>query len=161
MAKLTDKLFNRVIEGKLVADSGDELPKELPAVSAVDNGKALVVSGGKWQKGTISGGTQLYKHIISTATNDPIMPDEYNLTLLSTYSSFASVSALATAFGEGKVILLNGKKVVEDVNDGLELISYLPLPNPVLLAIFNYDQTLGYISFSDLGTLTSDSSNPL
>lgn len=53
MAKLTDKLFNRVIEGKFVADSGDELPKELPAVSAVDNGKALVVSGGKWEKGNV------------------------------------------------------------------------------------------------------------
>lgn len=63
MAKLTDKFFNRVIEGKLVADSGDELPKELPAVSASDNGKALVVSGGKWQAGTISGGTKMYLHV--------------------------------------------------------------------------------------------------
>lgn len=65
MAKLTDKLFNRIIEGKFVADSGDELPKELPAVSGSDNGKALVVSGGKWVAGTISGGTKLYKHTLA------------------------------------------------------------------------------------------------
>lgn len=70
MAKLTDKFFNRVIEGKLVADSGDELPKELPAVSGSDNGKALIVSGGKWQTGTISGGTKLYRHIITDTLND-------------------------------------------------------------------------------------------
>ena len=65
MAKLTDKFFNRIIEGKLVADSGDELPKELPAVSGSDNGKALIVSGGKWQAGNISSGTKLYKHKIT------------------------------------------------------------------------------------------------
>ena len=64
MAKLTDKLYNRVIEGKLVAESGDELPKELPSVSAIDNGKVLLVSGGKWQAGSVSGGTQLYKHTL-------------------------------------------------------------------------------------------------
>ena len=72
MAKLQDKMFNRVIEGKFVADSSDELPAELPEVSAIDNGKALVVSGGKWVAGTISGGTKLYKHTISFANADEI-----------------------------------------------------------------------------------------
>lgn len=70
MAKLTDKFFNRVIEGKLVAESGDELPKELPAVSGSDNGKALIVSGGKWQAGAVSSGTKLYKHSLILAGID-------------------------------------------------------------------------------------------
>lgn len=70
MAKILDKFFNRKIEGKLVAESGDELPKELPSVSSVDNGKVLLVSGGKWQAGSVSGGTQLYKHLIHAETED-------------------------------------------------------------------------------------------
>ena len=67
MAKLTDKFFNRVIEGKFVAESGDELPKELPEVSVSDNGKVLKVSAGKWAVGDDFKGTKLYRHLISAS----------------------------------------------------------------------------------------------
>ena len=93
MAKLTDKFFNRVIEGKFVAEAGDELPKELPAVSGSDNGKALIVSGGKWQAGTISGGTKLYKHDIEIQTSDDFI---YISCLSTSNESFANVGAYDT-----------------------------------------------------------------
>ena len=120
MAKLTDKFFNRVIEGKLVAESGDELPKELPPieegdagkvlmvnededgyelnnllpeVSAEDNGSILKVVDGVWAKGSESGGTQLHEHKFKTIndTNDNFVID-FSASPIEIVSSSTAVS---------------------------------------------------------------------
>jgi len=73
MAKLEDKLFNRVIEGKL--DAKEEIDSEaVKAVEGAESGTVASVLGldsnGKLVKGAVSGGTQLYKHIFTIDDSD-------------------------------------------------------------------------------------------
>ena len=76
MAKLQDKLYNRVIDGKLTVESGDEFGSDISVnisqleAESTDEGKALVVQDdGSVSPEPMSGGTKLYKHTISGTIN--------------------------------------------------------------------------------------------
>ena len=125
MAKLTDKLLNRVIEGKFVAQSGDELPKELPAVSAVDNGKALVVSGGQWVAGAVSAGTKLYVHNLALETDYGDGPSFYGIKLISKHSTPYSSIDISTINNDLVSVACNFAETPSETWTGLSGISFL------------------------------------
>ena len=90
MAKLQDKFFNRVIEGELEAKEEIQASVVQAPNGAVD--KVLGINPlGKLVKGTISGGTKLYKHYLTIYQQD-LDEEEVSISLYVISTSSVSIN---------------------------------------------------------------------
>jgi len=94
MAKLKDKFFNRTIEGQLELDASEKAEQDASAVKAVEGASAGTIdkvlglsAQGKLVKGSVSGGTQLYKHTIKNLNEANEIEGLVDITLISTSST--------------------------------------------------------------------------
>ena len=122
MAKLKDKLYNRIIEGKLELENGDDIKVKTSELedSATNAGKVLAIDeNGKVIATEVSGGTKIYKHqfymnlgsakgvggIIITNNNEPFevyevpvyMGGGYGIKIKGVILSILSVSTTASS----------------------------------------------------------------